>query len=153
MIVTSIAAVEVGIPIPARTLIDFFFALVFFVLLFFSRHISNLNFRNDTFLNANSYFSFTSLNHYPHSHQNPFILKAVKSSKNTSTMAPEPPLLTAAAATAHHSSAIPLSQYPCKCSRSLIPDASFATAPPAATHKPIPNMLHGSLVRRCVGRV
>ena len=39
---------------------------------YFSRHISNLNFRKDTFLNSNSYFSFTSPN-YHHSRQNPFI--------------------------------------------------------------------------------
>jgi hypothetical protein len=69
MLVTSIAAVKVGIP--AQTLIEFFFARVFSVANFW-RHISNLDFRKDTFLNANSYFSFTSLN-YPHSRQNPFI--------------------------------------------------------------------------------
>jgi hypothetical protein len=36
-----------------------------------------LNLRKDTFSNANSYFSFTSLN-YPHSLQNALTLKAVK---------------------------------------------------------------------------
>jgi hypothetical protein len=39
----------------------------------------------------------------------------VISSKNASTMAPEPPLPTAAAATTHHSSAIPPLQHPSKC--------------------------------------
>ena len=61
--------------IPARSLIDFSLRLCF-LCCYFTRHISNLNFRKDTFLNANSYFSFTSLN-YPHSCQNPFIWKAV----------------------------------------------------------------------------
>jgi hypothetical protein len=65
---------EVGIP--AQTLIDFLCTRAFSVAIF-SRHISNLNLRKDTFLNANSYFSFTSLN-YPHSRQDPFIWKAVK---------------------------------------------------------------------------
>jgi hypothetical protein len=68
-------------------------------------------------------------------------------------MAPEPPLLTVAAATVHHSSAILPSQHPRKCFLSLIPGASFVMAPPVATHKPIPNMLHGLLAWRCVGRV
>ncbi len=49
--------------------------MLFFVVIF-SRHISNLNFRKDTFLNANSYSTLTSLN-YPHSLQNGLTSKAV----------------------------------------------------------------------------
>jgi hypothetical protein len=61
---------------PSADFDRFSFALVFFFCCDFLRHISNLNFRKNTFLNANSYFSFTNLS-YPHSHQNPFIWKAV----------------------------------------------------------------------------
>jgi hypothetical protein len=49
---------------------------VLFFVVIFSRHISNLNFREDTFLNANSYSTLTSLN-YPHSLQNGLTSKAV----------------------------------------------------------------------------
>jgi hypothetical protein len=47
-----------------------------------------LNLRKDTFLNANSYFSFTSLN-CPHSRQNPFIWKAVNNATEDS-VEPDP---------------------------------------------------------------
>jgi hypothetical protein len=50
---------------------------VLFYVVIFSRHISNLNFRKDTFLNSNSYSTLTSLN-YPHSLQNGLTSKAVK---------------------------------------------------------------------------
>jgi hypothetical protein len=53
---------------------------VLFFVVIFSRHISNLNFRKDTFLNANSYSTLTILN-YPHSLQNGLTSKAVNPRK------------------------------------------------------------------------
>ena len=49
---------------------------------YFLCHISNLNFRKDTFLNANSYSTLTSLN-YPHSLQNGLTSKAVTAPYST----------------------------------------------------------------------
>ena len=74
MIVTLIAAVEVRFPCEVKSIFDC--SRAFFVVIF-SHHFSNLNFRKDTFLNANSYSTLTSLN-YPHSLQNGLTSKAVK---------------------------------------------------------------------------
>jgi hypothetical protein len=65
---------KVGAPREVKLIFDH--SRAFFVVIF-SRHISNLNFRKDTFSNANSYFTFTSLN-CSHSLQNGLTWKAVK---------------------------------------------------------------------------
>ena len=57
--------------------------LVCFFSCYFLRHMSNLNFRKDTFSNTNSYFTFTSLNG-SHSLQNGLTWKAVKSQEQHS---------------------------------------------------------------------